>query len=336
MRPKDILAMRDDLQARLAGTVFHKYLAECARLDTQNCLGDAVPDNLAHQLPQAEVFRVDETMCRVVVAAADGLDDSDLFFRDLAPSETGIVRFESPLPMRDIRGKTMKVHWLTWGPVYSTSTNVLGAATNKPAVMFTMWNDTRDSDEASVYTSDRVRFTDAQRNYFYSVTGRWAWVTLDVVVDGSVVGLPMVDLPQDLIDQVTADGDTPTPMTNPTRYLHALWLLLGQTITRTTREPAALPPRRGVKRRPLPPQVTVVRLRSETAQAHTGGREVEWASRWLVRGHWAWRACGKDHAQAQAYDKGYRVRLYLNGYVKNAHRTDLPLTCPVKIYDLVR
>lgn len=336
MKPKEILAMKADLQARLNGPRFSAYIGRCASLDTQGSLSQLIPANLSAQLRQAEVFRVDETMSRVLIAAAEGLDESDLVFRDLAPSESGIVRFETPLPMRDIRGTIMKVHWLTWGQVYKTSTTALGVPTRDAATMITMWNDNRDPDGASDYINDQETYTDGDRARFTDTIGRWAWVSLDLIVDGEMVGTPLLDLDQETIDRVLADGDIPTAMTNATRYVHALWLLLGQTITRTTREPAALPPKKGVKRRPLPPQVTVVRLRSEVAPTQGGTREVEWSSRWLVRSHWAWRSCGKDHPQAQPYDKGYRVRLFLNGYVKNAHRTDLPLTCPVKIYDLVR
>lgn len=112
-------------------------------------------------------------------------------------------------------------------------------------------------------------------------------------------------------------------------------MMLGQTVTSV--EPHEFDRRtaRRVRRMGLPGRVTVVRLRRvKDANRYEGETLVEWANRWIVKGHWAWRHCGQDHPRAQPYEKGWRARCWVAPYVKGP--PDLPLRQTEKVYALVR
>ena len=55
------------------------------------------------------------------------------------------------------------------------------------------------------------------------------------------------------------------------------------------------------------------------------GSSTEWSSRWIVRGHWAWRACGEQHPGAREYEKGWHTRLYIAPYIKGPDGLEIAL-----------
>lgn len=161
------------------------------------------------------------------------------------------------------------------------------------------------------------------------VAGRWAPVTIFPIINGDPVGPPeVVADPEKYPDLV--------PSSNPARYLHALWLLLNQTVTTTRDEEPDRPSRRRAERRQLHPTVTVIALRRETMPGHgDGGAHIDRDFKWLVRGHWRWQVCGPDYPGAvQVADGTHRSRIWINGYVKGD--PDAPLRVTEKVYDLRR
>jgi hypothetical protein len=125
------------------------------------------------------------------------------------------------------------------------------------------------------------------------------------------------------------------PFTNTTRYVHALWMLLGQKITDVSEEHVRKSTAKRLGAVGIPARVSVIALRATLTPGRKDGESlVEWSHRWVVNGRWQWRKCGPEHPFAQEYDKGFRVRCYIGFYVKGP--SDRPLVVTDRVYDLRR
>lgn len=315
MRPAQVLEMQEDLRSRLTrspelfGTAFvpEKNI-------TDGSMGPGLARLTAKYVSLADAYRVTEEMCDTVAFAAAKLDDSDVFDRTLAPTPWGFVRFDKPLPMKDVRGRTMLANYLVWG---------MYAEGGKAGAFFSLWNDSGTHPDEVALENPLTHNPKVLGTF-----GRWGFIGAEVVADGKAVGGPLITLPQQTIDRIAAEGDAPTDYTNALRYVHALWLMLGQTITDVREETLTKKQAGRVRRYRIPGKVSVVQLRRVEYQRGAGESHVEWSRRWLVRGHWRWQPVGPGRTE--------RVRIWINGYQKNAHRTDLPLVVPTKVYDLSR
>lgn len=320
MRPAQVLEMQEDLRSRLTrpGGAEMFGAAFTPHEGSGPASGRALARLTGEHASLADAYRVTEEMCDTIAFAAAKLDDSDIFDRDLAPTPWGFVRFDKPLPMIDVRGLTMLANWLVWGPIADGS--------GTPGVFISLWNDMgTHPDEVALANSDLTNNPRA-----LAVFGRWGFIGAEFVPQGDQVGAPLVEVPQQDIDRIVSEGHTPSDFTNALRYVHALWLMLGQTITDVRDETRDLTKKQAgrLRRAKIPGKVSVVRLRRvEYGRTHEESH-VEWSRRWLVRGHWRWQPCGPGRKD--------RVRIWISPYAKNVHRTDLPLVVPTKVYSLDR
>lgn len=301
-----------------------------------------LPTLLGNALKVADAYRVTHDMSMLVEHAAAGLDGLDQFGHSLAPSRCGFVAFDRPLPLPDQRGKVMLVHYLIWGPV-----SVPGQ--RGPATLMLAFNDIwRQPDDVQGemlsqlvevwkgegYTEESIRERIEEHE---QMMGRWATVGASVYFDEQRLG-PHLQMPsEEAQSKILAEGDTPHPGMNGIRYLHALWLMMGQTIAKPEVEAADRPARRRAQKRALPGKVTVVKLRREKGdyERREGESEIEWAHRWVVKGHWRWQAVSAHHHLAQEIEPGkYRARIWINPYVKGPE--DKPFHQTEKVYSLER
>lgn len=328
MRPDDILHARIDLLGKVqSGGLFPEIIRGILEQNVDSTNGGVTPPGTvgllfrafhAH-LTGAYSYRVTEPMTDLIVAAADGLDESDRFDRDLAPTGAGMVRFDKPLPMVDVRGRTMLVHWLVWGPL---------SVGTQPAIGMWVFND--------IYTQADTYSMENLDDYadLTDIVGRWAFIGATITPNGATLGPARMKLNEHTLRVVTENGDTPTEPTNVSRYVHALWLLLNQTIVASEDERVSRHARKSMARMKMPGTVTVIRLRrSESTPGH-GESQVQWQHSWIVRGHWAWRVCGPDHPNAQPYKDGFGTRVWISPYLKGPE--DKPLVVTDKLYDLAR
>ena len=118
------------------------------------------------------------------------------------------------------------------------------------------------------------------------------------------------------------------PFTEPTnvkRYVHALWLLMQQKVVQTDSEHLRKTGLRSATAAGLTaPAMRLVQLRRSAGNRSKGESTVEWASRWVVRGHWRWQAHGVGRAE--------RKRLWIDPYIKGPE--DAPLVVSTKVYDV--
>lgn len=354
MRPGEVLDAQGDLLERLDDSQFRTVMDALAEFEFGRSGGDRhdfqknedtpLASMLATGLKAAYAYRVTHDMSMMVEHASMGLDGLDRFDHSLAPTGCGFVAFDRPMPVQDMRGKTMLIHYLVWGPVGlnlvsgSRRTGTLMVAFNDTwrqpdQVQDTFYEGVLDHFIEEVGEKDAHQIVESHRR----TMGRWATVGASVFTDDQRLG-PALSLPNEE-DQarLIAEGDTPVPGTNVIRYLHALWLMMGQTVARVEPEEPDRPSRRRAVKRKLPPKVTVIKLRRETggSQRQHGESDVEWAHRWVVRGHWRWQAVSERHHLAQEIEPGkFRARIWINPFVKGPESA--PFRQSDKVYSLER
>lgn len=358
MRPTEILDAQADLLDRLEhNLLFRQFTAITSNYavgagpapDSSHALprdmsdtpaGLAILEALGNYVQAGYAFRVTHDMCLVLEHAAASLNDEDLFDRNKAPTGCGIVRFDKPIKVLDIRGATMLVHWAVWGPA---THSLPGEKPEKPAVMFSFYNDMwTEPDEISIDFAEHQHWRDPDHAHYQAdyqmimkSLGRWMSVHHTVWQDGMPLGPSEVAAHDKQQAMVIAQGTEPQKATNLVRYMHALWLLLNQTIVQTQEEYPERAGRRRAEKRGLPPKVTVIKLRRiEDNLRHEGESLIEWSHRWIVRGHWAWRRCSQEHPLAEPYAKGWRARVWIHAYAKGPE--DAPLIISDKVYQLDR
>lgn len=355
MRPEDVLFGQVDLLQKMEDPRYRRIVTETlAASGNREMISPAMNRQNAEYLVQtmrnhvraAYAYRVTADMSVMVQHIANTLDSTDRFMADLAPTDNGIVRFDRPLPLRDARGKMMKIHWLTWGRVSVSDTPENRRGTS--AVFTAHYNDLTDPDEISEMIL--VDHPEHRR-----LSGRFAFIGGSVAYSGMQVGAELQTLSQTQYNQILADGDTPTDFTNTDRYLHALWMLLSQSITVVEDEHVRKTVRKMVGRRGIPDRVSVIRLRrSEGARRAEGESMVEWTHRWLSRAHPRWQprkvlaSADHDHQYGPIQvEAGHSVR-YCQVRGCEAHLARIivkmsikgpegaPLIITEKVYDLAR
>lgn len=286
---------------------------------------------LKQQVASAYNYRVTADMCQLLHHAAESLDDSDRVDVNLAPTRSGLVRFDVPVEIHDVRGRTMLAHWLVWGPVQV----MLDGDAPTETLMLTWFNDNDFPDDVGRNFGLIGEDADEEMlSHTNRVMGRWNWIGAEIMFPDSGLGPARILTPENVKRQVAADGETPSEdTTNLIRYAHALWLMLNQTVTKVDIEKPERAGRRRAEKQKIPAQVSVIRLRKTVyPEREEGESHIEWSHRWFVRGHWAWRNCSAYLDGAQPYERGYRRRVYIAGYVKGPD--EAPLVITDKVYSL--
>lgn len=321
MRATDVVDGLRDLQERVRSQPYFKQVIEkSASLDVHDLQEGQVSWLLAKD--GVECFQVTANMVPLVQMAAESLDTSDTFRVDFAPAHEGFVQFETPLKVYDIRNKVLHVSWLRWG-------------TQGDLAWVVAFADSRQPDEVNLEVAEEVP-EDILRSL-----GHWRWSGMNLVQDGEHLTL-MGEADRAHARRVKA-GEEPLGSTEYVihdeqvpRFLKALWLLMAQEVGEVSARALDRAGAKRARRLNLPTSVTVIELRRPKGmhlnEEGEGGRE--YAYRWMVKGHFAWRACSEKHPLAEAYEKGWRVRVWISPYTKNADRDDLPWKMGEKIYVL--
>jgi len=319
--------MQMDLLARLQehGPFARAISTHISLAGLDHASANTLVDTVANHLTAAEAYRVSPEMSAVTIHAARGLEEDDVVDPSLAPTGCGIVRFDQPLPAVDARGVHQKIHWLTWGPGKITRTNAFGQEVDETALIITAWNDTADPDDVTLAMLNDD--DPAARDAYRSVMGRWGMVGMTMMPRGRSLGPSEIDPEGEYAESIISAGGKPIAYTNVARYLHALWLLLDQTIADVRPEHLRTSIAKKAWKKNLPGRVTVVQLRRTANEGRTEGESsIEWSHRWLVRGHWRWQPYGPGKTQ--------RRRIWIHAFVKGPE--DKPLMVNPKVYDVRR
>lgn len=302
MKPTQVVDAQADLLVRLQdrvvrgvwGSQMEEDIMKSHHLASETAKSNAAAHvhSMDKAMAVADAYHVSEDMSNLVVHAASLLDESDRMSRQLAPSRSGLVRFEQPLPMQDVRGKQLSISWMGWGPVLVRIQTRTQVREPEEAMCVWMWNDHHDApDEIALTLMDPVE-DPAVFAFATTKLGRWGFIGGETIYDNMKLGPAFVEADESRRAAILADGDIPVGFTNPLRYLHALWMLLGQTVVSVEERPLDRPYARRAKRMNLPRRVTVIELRRREGARQPGETMVEWNHRWVVKGHWRWQQYG--------------------------------------------
>lgn len=339
MRPGEVLDAQRDLLERLTTVPgFTAIVNALGGMSYGRSGGTKDPDIevaplLTQAVKTAYAYRVTHDMSMLVEHAAAGLDDLDRFDPQLAPTGAGFVAFDRPLPVADMRGKTMLIHYLVWGPALTQY---------GPSTAIYAFNDTwRQPDQIAQEMltpgyQDEQGWTQEKIDAWKKASGRWATVGFSAFFKDQRLGPARLMPSADQQARLLAEGSTPAPGSSQIRLVHALWLMMNQTVARKEVEQADRPARRRAAKARLPQEVTVIRLRREQGAERAEGESlIEWTHRWLVRGHWRWQVVSPHHPLAQEIEPGkYRARIWINPFVKGPQ--DAPFKQTEKVYSLER
>jgi hypothetical protein len=117
-----------------------------------------------------------------------------------------------------------------------------------------------------------------------------------------------------------------TQSDNPLRDIYATLALMGQTVTTVSDGDITPPVARRMGKKKIPARVVVIRLRRSAGSRQPGETMVEWAHRWVVRGHWRKQPCGPNYSEIKV--------IYIAPFIKGPE--DRPLIISEKVYDLRR
>jgi hypothetical protein len=334
VRPDLLLDARSDLFRRLGGEQFQEYLHTSVNwggpdaADWRTSQWEMALGTLRRGLPYAEVFRVTEPMSHIVEALATGMSGIEhVPRRDEIYSYQGLIFFERPLPVYDVRGNRMLVHWLTWAPVNvgSRPQTPGDEEPGEPGFLISMWNDIQ-------VEPDEVMLKQAPTDlaFHLRLLGRWAPMGLDVTTVDARVGPQWVTPDEATVARLIGDGVPPEiaqrGSTNSLRYVVALWTLMNQTLTDLREERPRKRKRFGPQRMPQQESITVITLRRRASDPDHEPSSVEWQHRWLVRGHPRQQRYGPNNAWVRT--------IWIAPHVKGPE--DKPLVITRKVYDLRR
>lgn len=334
MRPIEVLAQQQALYDNLSRPSYEDYLtrfaADVAKKGSGptllNAKGEQSGVTMASQqryvLKMAETFMVTADMVQMVTHAALGLDDLDQFTHDLWPSEHGFCWFEGGVDTVDVWGRHMPLHALVWERRSYQGTSGM--------FVCCYVNSGEGHDEKWQGLSEEERLAILAR------MGRLHMSHTAFFADGKRVG-PLKSRRPDYYAQFAEEGDTlSSEGTNQDRIILALLMLLGQTITSTTRHDLRPANPKRARKMKIPGQITVITLRHAKHAARQDGESlVEWSHRWVVRGHWRSQSCGPHYPGAQEIAPDtYRARLWIAPFVKGPE--DRPLVVRPKVNRLSR
>ncbi|MGH7743242.1 MAG: hypothetical protein ACREQ5_00265 [Candidatus Dormibacteria bacterium] len=359
MRPTEVLDHRADLVARISDpTVREIWAAQVAEeaMDTAReesrrrgddtftgpgwgqekakSNGAANIKAMWRSVEEAEAFHVSQDLTTLVVYSASQLSEVDRVDRSMAPTRSGIARFEGGIPFTDVRGKKLRISWIVWGPVLAQFRGRHDVGEPEEITATWMWND-HYAERDEIGDSMEELFGPQEWEDARRVLGRWGFIGSGVMIENARLGPAWIDPGETKTEEVIAAEGVPQQFTNATRLIHAFFLLLGQTVTASRTEVPDRARRRRAEKAKLPARVTVVSLRNlETVRA-AGESMVEWSHRWLVRGFWRWQVCGPDHDLAQELAPGkWRARIWIAPHVKGP--AGKPLIVSAKVYSVHR
>lgn len=326
MKPKEMLELRADLAAKLSNPAYRTGMAvqiTASTVITDFQIAQRTCDWTTKTAAVAENFFVIPEMCDLVAYSAGVLDSSDITDVTLAPSRAGFAYFVKPLPLIDIRQSGINVNAMLWDTAIDGS------------IVVHMYNDEYTSpDDAAAHVretmlslngSERANFEDWKRTQ-----GRWGYAGVVIYRDEEFVGDERMEVSEELAKQYEdVEGVQTVPFSNPKRLVHALFLMLSQTLVAREHERGDRKMARRMKQMGVPNEVTIITFRRiKYDKKMEGEAKVEWNHRWLVRGFWRWQPYKNEEGEWA------RKRIWINPYVKGPE--DKPLVITNKINAFVR
>lgn len=321
MKPTETLEVLGDFRAKMTQPTFRDLLSQQVGDvvtkqgwgDGKEKIADRAIDFIGKESKNLVPYFVKEEMTNLVVHASKALNNEDCFDVELLPSKNGLVEFEKPLEILDIRGNTLLVHYLIW-------------ATDGDSISILAFNDQYKSPDNIAKAIKMEYENESWWDKYCKYTGRWGYIGIMRLKTGDVIGGESVEYP-DYVKNTYLEkfGVEIKNSTNTVRLFHSYILLMAQTIVAVSKERAEKRDAKRLERAKLPSEITVVQFRKTKytgAVNKESGKEIDWSHRWLVGGHWRW----------QPYKEFSKKRIWIAPYVKGPD--DKPLIMKDKVYVL--
>lgn len=258
-----------------------------------------------------ELYYCDEDMSGMIEIAAKALTHEDIADPSVLMTERGFCYFAEGITINN-----SIIHAVFWGPAsYSTQDN-----------------ETEYGYQVVSY-NDRFNEKDKTGTMFWEAlsreTGRSApnarWVYKQTT--GYVSGDPLAPSPE-MFETAATSGEGDLYHISPTALLHCLMLMVKQppeVITVEKKKSDNKKQLKRLKKENIPSEVVVVdiRHRYQPSSTPSTSKKIEWSRRWLVSGHWAWRAT-----------KEGRVRRWIMPYIKGPD--DKPFIATKRVIALLK
>ena len=142
---------------------------------------------------EGECFFVKEEMTDLVLFASEKLDETDLFDPTLAPTDKGFAYFEKPVPLQDVRGRTLLINVITWEKLFDKKTGEF-------QITMSCWNDTaRTPDEVAI---EIMSNKDKTYQNFLRRLGRFQWIKSQTIKAGTIVGAKQIELSEKELHEI--------------------------------------------------------------------------------------------------------------------------------------
>jgi hypothetical protein len=290
-------------------------------------------------LQTASLWWIKEDMVRITESAARSMPDDVKGYEVKLPAsqKRGLVVFEQPWLGMDAVGAysdKVRVHALTWAAV-----SIEGI----PCLSITMYEyfdfgagmGKRDVEMAVVTGVIYEGMPEPTGSGAHRLRGG-AWVLLgrtDWPIKEKINEFTVFDTIPSLSELVEGDARRAS-MVEDRKFLAAFCTLVNHKLSNVDQENVPRYVRRRAARagHPMtePSTVRLVRLRETRHHSDVDpdaeAKHVEWSHRWMVDGHWAWRACGPKSSQ--------RRLVFVVPYVKGP--SDKPLVIKEKVRTWVR
>lgn len=219
------------------------------------------------KLEQAELFYVSPDMTDLAVVAGKTLPEFELAPEDL-PSRAGLMVFGKP---PDPGGHAMGVlagdlHAVSWGPdPVNPRSAVIGA---------TYYDRSQAAPVIAARTKHRDAWAEPALIYAHGYEFRWPYSGRET--------------------QAEWNG----PWTTFQATIRSAWLLMQQSLARTTEIAASRASARRLERAGRPPaKVRIIELRRQDPGPAVGMSDREYHHQWIVRGHWRQQPCGPGRVE---------------------------------------
>lgn len=272
------------------------------------------------RLAMAETYYLSAEMMPLVRWAGAGLNGTDSFSHEVWPSDYGFAYFEEALLSEEIWGRTIVTKAMSWG-------RAVDPGTGHPGTIIVFYTDMGDArDEVNDYVKVLNEKNAPKQTYdFLKQMGQLHVHHLQWLPDGMRVGPERLIPPEHYADYAVGDQKLAPDATNDMRFVLAFLMLLNQTVVTVSKQEADKRTSKRMRRMKMPTAVTVIQLRRhKSANRQEGESIVEWANRWVVRGHW----------RNQPYGDGTIKRIFIAPFIKGPE--DRPLVMTKKVNALVR
>lgn len=154
---------------------------------------DVYVDDIIRAGLSGECFFIKEEMTDLILFASEKLDETDVFDPTLAPTDKGFAYFEKPVPLTDVRGRTLLINIITWEKIFSPENGTF-------QVSMSCWNDTaRTPDEVALEIMSKK---DKTYQEFVRKLGRFQWIKSQAINSGTIVGAKQIELSEKELQEI--------------------------------------------------------------------------------------------------------------------------------------